>query len=1108
MQKIYFAMKCALVLLLLLACNIAFAQVQVTGTVSDDSGPVPGASVVIKGTTKGVKTDMNGRFSINAAKGDVLNFSFLGDLPKEVTVGDQNVINIKLAPNNKELGEVVVTSFGIKRQERSLGYATSTVTSKEITEAGNTNFASALYGKVPGLKVVTAPGGASSAVNMQIRGVNSINYQQQPLIVVDGVILRNENQTGAAGVNNGGFWDDQRIRGNGILDINPDDIESISVLKGASATALYGSDATFGVIQITTKKGTKGKGPTVDVNYYGTEEQAAFLPKFQNVYGQGYDRPTNLQVGATEDGWIPDPTSPSGYRPNFRAYADFGPKMDGHLVQWWDGSIRPFSPQPNNYKDIFRTGYSSLANVALSNQTDNYNYRLSASRLDYGSIQRGSDLQKNTFALNSSLKLSKRLSVDLVANYVNTLTHNRPYQTYQLNSSYDGFFGRQEDMNLILQKYQTSQGYAWVPYDQTARNPSEAFMFKVRPNLYDYFWSTLKNTYDEDENRLYSSATLNWDIIDHLKFRGRIGNDYTGRSSEEKDYNRYPAAFNQGNSSTGGYSVGTGIYSIVYGDALLTYANNIKDFGYSVSAGFVSRSERYKDEGSSTSNGLVTENWFTLNNSNGILNTSFNRQYLLKYGYFGILDLSYKNYLFLEGTMRQESASTLPAQNNTYYYPSVNGSFVFSDALKDKMPSFWSYGKLRAAYGVVGNPALIYRSNIVYSQTSLQTVTAGSVPQLTIPADYGNSNLKPEMKHEGEVGLESRFFNDRFGFDVTYFNNRTKDVIMPLRIAPSNGAADQIVNAGEIGNRGWEVALNASPINGDFRWQTRFNFSFVHSQVYSLAPGVPQLTFYSVEQDAIRISAKPGEELGNIYVNPIATDSKGNKMVDQNGFYIIDNSRYVKAGNVLPKVTGGFSNSFNYKRFSLNVMVDYRLGGQIVSTPQKYGLGAGLYESTLKGRDAAHGGLSYYINGAGTYVATSGSTGPNGEKVYHDGMILPGVTAGGQPNTTMIQAASYYFNTFQWGQDSDNQDGAIYDNSYVKLREVTLGYSLPTSVSKALHVSNLRFALIGRNLFYIYRTLKNLDPETMIGSQWYRQGVDEGSMPATRSFGFSLNATF
>ncbi|RYE15105.1 MAG: SusC/RagA family TonB-linked outer membrane protein, partial [Sphingobacteriaceae bacterium] len=351
-----------------------------------------------------------------------------------------------------------------------------------------------------------------------------------------------------------------------------------------------------------------------------------------------------ISVELAEDGFIIDPTSPTGFRPNFRAYADFGPKMEGQMVKWWDGSIRPYSPQPNNYKDIFRTGFSSLATLSLSNQTENSNYRISASRQDYSGIQRESNQQKNTFSLNSGLKISKKISVDLVANYVNTLVHNRPYQTNRLAQSYDGFFGRQEDMGLILQKYQTSQGYAWVPYNQTARNPSEAFTYNVRANLYDYFFTTLKNTYDENENRLYSSATLNWDVINHLRFRGRIGNDFTGRTTEEKQYNQYPVAFNPVGSSTGAYNVGTGIYSIIYGDALLTYANNItKDFTYSLSAGFTSRTEKYKDETSSTFNGLVSENFFSLSNSYGLLNTSYNRRSLLKYRYFGLLDLSYKN---------------------------------------------------------------------------------------------------------------------------------------------------------------------------------------------------------------------------------------------------------------------------------------------------------------------------------------------------------------------------------------------------------------------------------------------------------------------------------
>lgn len=1111
MKQLYLIFRKWVVLLLLLSSASSFAQTTVTGVVRDETGPVPGVTVLIKGTTNGVQTNASGAYSIKAAKGNVLKFSSVGYDTKEVTVGDDQVINVTLALGSNQLKEVTVTtSFGIKRQERSIGYATSTVSAKEITEAGNTNFASALYGKAPGVQISTAPGGSSSAVNVQIRGLTSLNYQQQPLFVVDGVIIRSEGQYGSKGRNNGGFYDDQRIRGNGILDVNPADIESLTVLKGAAASSLYGSDATAGVIVITTKRGAKGKGPTVDFNYIGTSERAAFLPQYQNVYGQGYDRATNLAVGASEDGSFPDAQSPAGWRPNFRSYAEFGPKMEGQKVRWWDGSIQSYSPQPDNYKDIFRNGFSSLANVSLSNQTDNANYRISASRLDYNSIQRESDQKKNTFSLNSGLKLSKSVSVDIIANYVNTLTHNRPYQTNRLAQSFDGFFGREEKMDLILAKYQTSQGYSWVPYNQTARNPSEAFTFNVRPNLYDYFFTTLKNTYDENENRLYSSATLNVDLLTHLKFRGRIGQDYTGRSTEEKNYNLYPVAFNDPGASTGAFNVGTGIYSIVYGDALLTYSNTIKDFGYTVSGGFTSRSERYKDETSSTNQGLVSENYFALNNSYGILGTTYARQTLLKYGFFGILDLTYKNYLFLEGTYRQESSSTLPPQNNSYYYPSVSGSFVFTDAFKDVLPSFISYGKIRASYGVVGNPAAIYTPNILYAQTSLQTIN-GSVAQVSIPnTNYGNNNLLPEKKHESEFGLESRFFNDRVGFDLTYYQNRIKNEILNLQISPSNGQSTQIVNAGEIGSHGLELGLNGTPFVGAFKWQTRLNFAFNRSKVYSLN-GVSQINYYTGEDNGIQLVVKPGEDIGNIYVHPVATDKNGNKLIDDNGYYIIDKLSYKKAGNILPKVVGGFSNTFGYKNFSLTVLTDYRFGSKIISTPLKYGTGSGMYQSTLKYRDTEHGGLTYYDNGNGNYVSVPVSTtaGPGGQKVYHDGLIQPGVLANGQANTKIIDAASYYENEFAAGSsDALNEEGAVFKNDYIKLREVTFGYSLPKSLTNRLHVSNIRLSLIGRNLLYFYRTLKNLDPETLIGNQWYSQGVDNGSLPATRSFGASLNVTF
>lgn len=1067
-------------------------RADIRGVVKDSKGvALPGVSVTVKGTRNGTVTNARGEFSLVARQGEVLVFSFVGFERKEVAVGSATVINVILNESENALKEVVVTSFGIQRQQKSLGYATTTVTSKQLTQAGNTNFASALYGKAAGVRITTAPGGASSAVNVQIRGINSLNYNTQPLFVIDGVIMRNAGEAGSKGLNNNGFWDDQYIRGNGILDINPNDIESLTVLKGASATALYGSDATNGAIVITTKKGSKARGLGVDVNYNGSVENVAFTPKFQNIYGPGYDRETNLSVGATAEGWIPDTESPSGFRPNFRSYANFGPKMEGQQVRWWDGSIRSYVPQPDNYKDIFRQGLSSSVNVALSNQTDKVNYRFSVNRLDYNGIQRKSNQEKNTFNLNSTFKLSNKVSTDVVASYVNTLTHNRPYQMNRIASSYDGFFSRAEDVNLVREKSITSEGYKWVPYNQTARNPDEAFVFNVRPELYNYFWSTLRNTLDETENRLISSVTLNWDVIKNVKFRGRIGNDYTSRGTSNRQYNEYPVAFNS-TTSTGNYSVTKGNYSIVYGDALLSYNNKAgSDLNYGISGGFTSRKEEYRDQSSGTNGGLVSENWFSLNNSFGVLQTSASTAELIKYGFLGILNLSYKDYLFLEGTARQEYASSLPVGNNSYFYPSVNASFVFSDAFR--MPSFYSYGKIRASYGVVGNAPPQYEAAIAYSQKSLQT-TNGSVPQLTAGSSWGNLNLKPEMKHEIEFGLESRFFNSRFGFDASYYSNWTKDVILRLNIARSNGADNQLVNVGELRNKGFELALNGTPMVGQFRWETRLNFAFNVAKVQSLAPGVNQLVFYDAEQSALRITADEGEKLGNIYIYDRLKDEQGNYVIDDNGYYVFDPSKYVKAGNILPKVVGGFSNSFSYKGFNLDFLLDYRLGGQIVSTPMKYAIGSGFYESTLKYRDEAHGGLTYTEGGV----------------TYHDGVLLDGVNqTTGQKNSVIIPAAAYYFNSYQWGAGSLNgKDAAVFDNSYIKMREISLGYTLPSRVSSRLRLSNVRFSLIGRNLFYLWRTLENLDPEAPIGSQWYRQGIDEGSTAATRTFGIALNASF
>jgi iron complex outermembrane receptor protein len=672
-------------------------------------------------------------------------------------------------------------------------------------------------------------------------------------------------------------------------------------------------------------------------------------------------------------------------------------------------------------------------------------------------------------------------------------------------NSYSGFYSRAEDMSVVFDKYKTTQGYKFVPYDRTQLNPDEALAYQTSTELLNFLWTQLRNNETEKQDRLLSSVTLNVDITKGLKFRTRIGNDFTSLNTESKQYNEYPVAFNS-TSSTGQYGVMKGRYSIVYGDMLMTYANDpAKDFGYSVSAGAQSRKESFSDQNSSTSGGLVTANWFSINNSYNQQTTSERRSGLLKYAYLGILNLSYKGYLFLEGTARQEYSSTLPPGNNSYFYPSANASFILTEALH--LPRFINYGKLRASYGLVGNAPPPFESNVTYTQRPLPTTT-GSVPVLISQQNYGNESLRSERKTESEFGIETKMFNSLIGVDISYYNSTVTDLLQRLSVAASNGATTRITNVGRLHSKGLEVALNATPVSRKIKWTTRLNFASNTSSVEELTPGVDRIVFRNFDAQSILVVAEKGQPIGNIYVMPRQTNAKGEQVIGANGIAVFDQSKLVKAGNVLPKVVGGFSNTISYRNLFLDFMLDYRFGGEIVSTPQKYMYGDGFYESTLKYRDEAHGGLPYYVNTAGQNVKLDSHTSPspNGP-AYHDGVISKGVLADGTENTKIIEASRYYEYTFNYGPTGDGM-AAVYKNNYIKLRELVLGYNVSKSFANKLHFQNLRVSLIGRNLLYVYRTMKNLDPEAPLGGSWANQGIDEGSTGATRSFGFSLNASF
>ncbi len=1091
---------------------------RVSGKVTNQFGEgITGVNIFLKDSGTGTITDSNGNYTIEFVEDDqsTLVFSHVGYDVKEIPHQDSKAIDVVLSENLSQLSEVVVTALGISRNQKSLGYSVSTIGSSQITQAGNTNMVSALYGKAPGVRIRTAPGGATSAVTIQVRGLNSLNYNAQPLYIIDGVLMRDGNEKGALGINNTDYFTDSRIRGNGILDINPTDIETVSVLKGAGATALYGSDAANGVIVITTKKGDKRTGLGVDIGYTASVEQVAFTPRYQNIYGPGFDRDRNISLGADASGWVPVDLNHDGEadtkRPLFESYAQFGPRMEGQQVMWWDGTMRTYSPQPNNYKDFYRQGYNSIFNASISNKFERSAYRLSYSRNDYEGVQVGGKLQRNTFNLNNFIKISDRLTADVVLNYTNSRVHNRPLKINRLTSSWDGFFSRAEDMSLLFSKYKTSAGYKWVPYDQAQRDPEEALNFTT-PRGYEvmnFLWRQLRNSEDEDQNRLISSLTLNFEIAKNFYFRGRVGNDFTNVSIKSKEYNEYPTAFNV-NSSTGSYSISAGRYSIFYTDALLTYTKTISpDLSFSTNGGFQLRDEQYRDQVTATSGGLAEENWFSLNNSyNGAKIATETQSLILKYAFLGLVNVNYKDYLFLEATARQEYSSTLAPGNNRYFYPSVNSGFVFSEAIR--LPQFISYAKLRASYGIVGNAPPVYEANILYDLASLQTRN-GSVVAATAQGNlYGNNSIKPENKYESEFGLETKLWGNKIGIDLTYYASRIKNQILKLDLPTSTGASKILTNIGELRNNGWEMGLNASLDSKLFGWSSVLNVAVNTSKVHSLGSGISKLVFRDLEGSSIQVVAEPGQSIGNIYVYPRKTNDAGEFIINDKGAYIIDKTRYVKAGNMLPKATGGFVNTFRFKNFSLDLTMDYSLGGKIISPPLKYGMGSGMYESTLQYRTASRGGLPYYIDDSGTKVLLPGSdaVAPNGSDVYHDGVVLEGVTENGAPNETVIDAPSYYLSTYDWGNNGWNEAGAIYDNSYIKMREAVISYNLPTALVSKLYFQNIRVSLVGRNLFYIWRTLENLDPESTIGTNWLNQGIDEGSNAATRSYGFSVNMSF
>lgn len=1097
--------------------SVTAQKKQVTGTVRDaDGNGVPSVTVKEKGTNNQTLTNASGTFKISVASNATLVFSSVGYVTQEMSVDGKSTIEVSLASSSKEISEVVVTSLGITKQQKSLGYAATTIKAAELTQTASTNFATALYGKAPGVRIAAAPGGSTSGVAIQIRGINSITGRNQPLIIMDGVPIRDGN------FNNTDYWSDQRVRANGLVDLNPEDIETITVLKGASAAALYGSEATNGVLVITTKSGKGKKGFNVDAKFDYFQERVAYLPKLQSVRGAG--SPIQYDVyGQDANGFNSTlfTINSTQYRALVQGSLNFGPVFDGQPIACWDGQVRPYSAQKNGYANLFQVGNNSSQNVAFTNAAENSSTRFSFTHNHYEGISLNSKNDKVTVSLNSTYNFGKKIKMNLVVNDVWQRIHNRPYMIDRLINNFTGMMPTFDNGEWYQNSYKTSLGYRYVTGKSTqSLTPNEnIYIPNYRGDILDYMWRVKEYNSNENVNRLIASVTTTYDIVKNLQLRGRVATDYTSGKIEDKQTSTQPLVYGP----SGYYGISTNGYTVMYGDLLLTYSKELnKDVTLKAMAGYTAQKDAGFSSSVGTNGGLVYENRFDITSSANTYSSNTKKTYLVKDAVLGTVNVDYKGLLYVEGTVRRDRTSTMSPSNNSFVYPSVNSAFVISEAFK--LPEFVSYAKLRGSWGIVGNYPLPYVANVLYSPSNLGNQGSGtSTLFTTIPTSgFGNDFLKPETKHEIEFGLETRYLKDRVSLDVSYYRARIVDMILNLSLAPTTGSSSIWANVGALRNSGVEIALSGYPVKmKNFSWESGVNFSFNKNIIEKLTTGSNELIHANYDGDAAVLKSVVGRPIGDFYAHPIQTDNKGNRIVldysnsdfGKGGEIIekIDASKWVYCGNAQPKAVGGFYNTFRYKDVTLEMFSDFRLGGYVMPTGLFWMNSRGLTEESLNYMDAAHGGVSYYKDAQGRGIETTSATGPNGEKVYHDGIKIGGVFADGTPNNYVTSQFYYYNTAYNWGGPQYSQSQYfryIVKNTYWKMREIALSYSLPASLTKKVGVKKLDVSVFGRNLFYFYRSIKNMDAEQLTsGLQWSQNLNNAASGYTTRSFGASIKVS-
>lgn len=1073
-------------LMSLMLVGSAWAQRTITGTVIDEAqGGLPGATVQVKGTNTGTTTDLEGKYSLTVPEGsDILVFRFVGYASQEITIGNRTMIDVTLAENS-ELTEVVVTAQNISREKASLAYSQQNLDGATVSTVKETNFINSLSGKAAGVQVRqnNTMGGST---NIIIRG-NSSFTSNQPLFVVDGIPIGNntnnttEQESGRRGYD----------YGNPAADINPEDIASMSILKGASATALYGSRGQNGVILITTKKGKKGKGIGVSLSTgvtIGTIDRSTFA-EYQDKYGAGYgayygstgyfedidangDGVDDLVVPTTEDG-------------------SYGGAFDPSLnVYYWDsfvpespnfGKARPWEAATNTPAEFFETQVMYNNTIALQGGNEFGTFRLSYNNLDQKGILPNSTLVKNTINFNGTLKLTEKLSSNVMFQYNKQDVVGRYSTGYSDNlmSQFRQWWQVNTDILALKDIYdQTGKNYTW--------NPANPFNPETPIYWDNPYWTRYKNYNSDTRDRMITKVGLDYKFTDWLNFSAFATIDgYTEVREERRAVGSIPTEFGVNLADEPSGYQRTNIESVEYNYNGILSVNKMlsDDFSLAGLVGFNLRKESYQYSQQSTSGGIAVPNLYSLSNS--INSNPFPNEYLREkevYGYFANANLGYKGYLYLDGNYRVDVSSALPTANNQYDYYSIGLGFVFSELIDvDQI----SYGKIRASYGTVGNDTRALRVNDVYLRDN--NFQGGVLT--TLPSTKNNSSLKPEITTETELGLEMSMFKRRLNIDFAVYNRETSNQLLSVQLSRATGYNSTFINAGTIQNKGIELTLGGTAVKtAGFTYSPSINFTLNRNKVLSLIGDTENYVVASF-QGGVSSNATVGQPLGVLrgtgYEYFDAENGGTERIVNSSGYYVSATDKII--GNPNPDWNMGINNMFSYKGVKLSFLVDIQKGGDVFSLDMHYGKGTGLYPETAANNDKG--------NPVRDDVADGG------------GILLPGVTETGEPNTTYADASNYG-GAFYWGNQSRNPNQInVFDGSSVRLRELAISYSLPKTIASKIKATNIDFSIVGRNLWIISKNVPYADPESGLGVGT-AQGYLSGSYPTVRTYGFKLDVSF